>query len=207
MTPDRWARIDQLLDEVMDRPAAERSTFLDEACGEDIDLRREIQSLLDAHQKAEAKFLKLPALDLAAQHLAGEKDRSLIGQMLGAYSIISVLGIGGMGEVYLARDTRLARKVALKLLPPQYTQDAARIKRFEREARAASALNHPNIITIYEIGQIEDKFATRTGSPADCSRSLSLCARKFQTVSRSRYSRRTGSLSICFRNSDIAPIT
>ncbi|MEP7336139.1 MAG: protein kinase [Acidobacteriota bacterium] len=157
MTPDRWARIDKLLDEVMECPAAERSTFLDEACGEDIELRQEIQSLLDAHQKAEAKFLKLPALDLAAQHLAGDTDRSLIGQTLGAYSVISVLGIGGMGEVYLARDTRLSRKVALKLLPPQFTQDAARIKRFEREARAASALNHPNIITIYEIGQIEGK--------------------------------------------------
>ncbi|MDQ3011195.1 MAG: serine/threonine-protein kinase, partial [Acidobacteriota bacterium] len=157
MTPDRWARIDQLLDEAMELPAAERSAFLNNACGEDIELRREVQSLLDAHQKADAKFLNLPALDLAAQHLAGDTDRSLIGQTLGAYSVISVLGIGGMGEVYLARDTRLARKVALKLLPPQYTRDLARIKRFEREARAASALNHPNIITIYEIGQIENK--------------------------------------------------
>ncbi len=157
MTPDRWARIDQLLDEVMDRPAAERTAFLGAACGDDLELLREVQSLLDAYHKAEAKFLKLPALDLAAQHLAAGKDRSLIGQTLGSYSVISVLGIGGMGEVYLARDTRLARKVALKLLPPQFTEDAARIRRFEREARAASALNHPNIITIYEIGQIENK--------------------------------------------------
>lgn len=157
MTPDRWARIDQLLDEVLERPAAERLAFLNSACLDDHELRREVESLLAAHQKAEEKFLKLPALDLAAQHLAAEKDRSLIGQTLGAYSVISVLGVGGMGEVYLARDARLERKVALKLLPPQYTQDAARIKRFEREARAASALSHPNIITIYEIGQIEDK--------------------------------------------------
>jgi serine/threonine protein kinase len=157
MTPDRWARIDQLLDEAMERPVAERSAFLTVACGEDMELRREVQSLLAAHQQAEEKFLKLPALDLAAQHLAGDKERSLLGQSLGAYSVLTVLGIGGMGEVYLARDTRLDRKVALKLLPPQYTQDAARIKRFEREARAASALNHPNIITIYEIGQIANK--------------------------------------------------
>jgi len=157
MTPDRWARIDQLLDEAMERPVAERLAFVNVACGEDLELRREVLSLLSAHQQAEEKFLKLPALELAAQHLAGDTERSLLGQSLGAYSVLTVLGIGGMGEVYLARDTRLERKVALKLLPPQYTQDAARIKRFEREARAASALNHPNIITIYEIGRIENK--------------------------------------------------
>ncbi|HEX9003896.1 MAG TPA: protein kinase, partial [Blastocatellia bacterium] len=157
MTPDRWARIDQLLDEALERPAAERSVFLDEACLNDPELRREVQSLLAAHQKAEAKFLKLPALDLAAKHLASEKDRSLIGQTISHYSVISVLGVGGMGEVYLARDSKLERKVALKLLPPQYTQDAGRIKRFEREARAVSALSHPNIIAIYEIGEVESR--------------------------------------------------
>jgi Tol biopolymer transport system component len=157
MTTDRWARIDQLLDEAMDRPAAEQQAFLDEACGEDVELRREVQSLLAAHQKAEDEFLRLPAFNLAAQHLAAGNHRSLIGQALGTFNILSVLGVGGMGEVYLARDARLARKIALKLLPPQYTQDAARIRRFEREARAASALNHPNIITIYEIGQVAEK--------------------------------------------------
>ncbi|MGH9768921.1 MAG: protein kinase domain-containing protein [Blastocatellia bacterium] len=157
MTPDRWARIDQLLDKALERPAAERSTFLDEVCGEDGELRQEVESLLAAHRKAEEKFLDRPALDLAAQHFAQQTGRSLIGQTLGHYGVISVLGVGGMGEVYLARDTRLERKVAIKLLPPQYTSDRARIKRFEREARAASALNHPNIITIYEIGEIEGK--------------------------------------------------
>ncbi|HEV2668475.1 MAG TPA: protein kinase, partial [Blastocatellia bacterium] len=157
MTPDRWARIDQLLDEALELPAAERPTFLCEVCGADDDLRREVESLLDSHQKAEEKFLHLPALDLAAQHLARETGHSLIGQTFGHYSVLSVLGVGGMGEVYLARDINLERKVALKLLLPQYTSDPARIKRFEREARAASALNHPNIITIYEIGQIENR--------------------------------------------------
>ncbi|MGH9937326.1 MAG: serine/threonine-protein kinase, partial [Blastocatellia bacterium] len=157
MTPDRWARIDQLLDEALERPLEERPAFLDESCGADGDLRREVESLLAAHEKAEGKFLDCPAIDLAAQHLAQEVGRSLIGQTLGHYSVLSTLGVGGMGEVYLARDTKLERKVALKLLPPQYTSDPARIKRFEREARAASSLNHPNIITIYEIGQIEDK--------------------------------------------------
>ncbi|MGE0126843.1 MAG: protein kinase [Blastocatellales bacterium] len=157
MTPDRWARIDQLLDEALERPSAERSTFLDEVCAQDDDLRREIESLLAAHQKAEEKFLKVPALEIAAKRLAVEENRSLLGRTLGHYSVISVLGVGGMGEVYLARDAKLDRKIALKLLPDQYTQDAGRIKRFEREARAASALNHPNIITIYEIGEIEGK--------------------------------------------------
>ena len=141
----------------MELPVPERSTFLDEACGEDYDLRNEVESLLAAHQKAEGKFLDRPALDLAAQRLAQESGRSLIGQTLGHFSVISILGVGGMGEVYLARDTKLERKVALKLLPPQFTSDPDRIRRFEREARAASALNHPNILTIYEIGQIGDR--------------------------------------------------
>ncbi len=162
MTPDRWARIDQLMDEAMDLPDAERSAFLETACPDDEELRREIQSLLLAHARAEAKFLKAPALDMAARQMAAEKDRSLIGKALAHYSVISVLGVGGMGEVYLARDTRLNRKVALKFLPAQFTQDVARVKRFDREARAASALNHPNIITIYEIGEIEDKHFIAT---------------------------------------------
>jgi Tol biopolymer transport system component len=156
MTPDRWARIDQLLDEALERSASGRSAFLDEACGEDGDLRGEVESLLAAHQKVGENFLECPALDLAAQQLARETGSSLIGGTLGHYSVLSSLGVGGMGEVYLARDMRLRRKVALKLLPSRYTLDPTRIERFEREALAASALNHPNIITIYEIGQIEN---------------------------------------------------
>src|SRR5438105_14721435 len=77
------------------------------------------------------------------------------GKQLGPYEILSPLGKGGMGEVYLARDTRLKRRVALKLLPTQFTADADRVRRFEQEAEAASALNHPNIITIYEIGEVD----------------------------------------------------
>jgi len=157
MTPERWAEVDKLLDAALARPDDERQKFLDEACGDDGELRQELDSLLAAHVKAEARFLKTPALEVAAQQFATAKNRSLIGETIGHYNVISVLGIGGMGEVYLARDSRLERNVALKLLPAQYTQDAGRIKRFEREARAASALNHPNIITIYEIGEIEDK--------------------------------------------------
>jgi len=155
LTPDRWAEVDKLLDEAMTLAPEARAAFLDSACRGDEALRREVESLLAAHQQAEDKFLKAPALEVAAQRLAAEGSRSLVGRTLGHYSVISVLGAGGMGEVYLARDTKLDRRIALKLLPAQYTQDPARIKRFEREARAASALNHPNIITIYEVSEVE----------------------------------------------------
>jgi serine/threonine protein kinase/Tol biopolymer transport system component len=155
--PDRWTQIDRLLDAALDRPGGERAAFLAKACVGDEELRREVESLLAAHDEAENNFLQIPALEVAAQGLSAGMDRSLLGRTIGHYSVISVLGVGGMGEVYLARDTILERKVALKLLPPQYTSDPNRISRFEREARAASALNHPNIITIYEIGEIEGK--------------------------------------------------
>ncbi|HKQ79021.1 MAG TPA: hypothetical protein VJ810_35310, partial [Blastocatellia bacterium] len=155
MTPERWAEVDKLLDEALSRSPEDRAAFLESACQGDETLLSELRSLLTAHQKAEEKFLNTPALEIAAQRLAAEKYPSLIGRTLGHFSVISILGVGGMGEVYLARDTKLDRKVALKLLPPQYTSDPGRIRRFEREARAASALNHPNIITIYEIGRIE----------------------------------------------------
>ena len=165
MTPERWAQIDQLLEQALERPASERAAFLAAACGADTGLRREVESLLVAHQDAEAEFLATPALEVAARKLGheqslsgtGQGNPSLVGTEFGHYHVLSVLGVGGMGEVYLAQDTRLNRNIALKLLPAQYTQDAMRVKRFEREARAASALNHPNIITIYEIGQENDQ--------------------------------------------------
>lgn len=163
MTPEKWKQIDQLLAQALERSAAEREFFLTEVCGGDVELRREVESLLVAHQAAEVDFLATPALEIAVRDLAHKQTpsfaddslvrASLVGTEFGHYNLLSVLGVGGMGEVYLAQDVRLNRKVALKLLLAQYTQDATRIKRFEREARAASALNHPNIITIYEIGQ------------------------------------------------------
>jgi eukaryotic-like serine/threonine-protein kinase len=155
MKPDRWAQIDRLLDETLERAEDERAAFLVAACADDEELRREVESLLAAHDRAQG-FLKKPALEIAAKDLAHQQHRSLIGKPLGPYQVLSALGKGGMGEVYLAQDTRLARKVALKLLPPEFTQEKERVQRFEREARAASGLNHPNILTIYEIGELDE---------------------------------------------------
>src|SRR5262249_29169189 len=101
-------------------------------------------------------FIEAPALEVAAELLAQDRGEQRAGRQIGHYQILSLLGAGGMGEVYLAQDRQLGRRVALKLLPAQFTQDGERVRRFKQEARAASALNHPNIITIHEIGQVAD---------------------------------------------------
>jgi len=157
MDAERWAKIDRLFDEAMECSPETRADFLANACAGDEELYHEVQSLLEAHSNS-ASFLSTLALDMAARQLAGAKQASLIGKQLGSYQVIAVLGIGGMGEVYLARDERLQRKLALKLLPKHFTRVADRVRRFEREARAASALNHPNIITIYDIGEIAETY-------------------------------------------------
>ncbi|NOT62529.1 MAG: serine/threonine-protein kinase [Acidobacteria bacterium] len=150
MQAERWLQIDRLLDEALALPTSEREAFLAQVSDEE--LRREVASLLKSHDQAEANFLNQPALEIAAQKLA-QQEATLIGQHFGAYQILSVLGAGGMGEVYLARDERLGRSLALKLLPPHFVADAPRVERFTREARAVSALNHPNIVTVYDIGE------------------------------------------------------
>src|SRR5215470_3373270 len=159
----RWGQIKGIYDRALDLCDEGREDFLAGACAGDDELRREVESLLAAHANA-GTFLQTPAVEVAAREIAAEKFTStvaaklpaapqLIGQELANYKIISLLGKGGMGEVYLAEDARLQRKVALKLLTPQFTNDADRVRRFEREARAVSSLNHPNIVTIFEIGQ------------------------------------------------------
>ncbi len=153
MTPERWKQIDELAQSALDRGVAERAAFLDEACAGDEALRREVESQI-AYQQQASKFLEEPAFKHAAGLIADPQTESLEGRTIGHYRILRALGAGGMGEVHLAEDTRLKRKVALKLLPAEFTQDLDRVRRFEQEAQAASALNHPNIITIHEIGEV-----------------------------------------------------
>ena len=126
--------------------------FISQACSGDDDLRSEVESLIASHEES-GSFIDQPAFEAAASLLADEKAELKPGQIIASYEVISFISRGGMGEVYLAEDKRLGRKVALKLLPASFTTDDDRLRRFEQEARAASALNHPNIITIYEIRQ------------------------------------------------------
>ena len=155
MKAERWQQVDKLLDAALELPTAERAAFLASACGPDHALRKEVDSLLEAYARA-GNFIESPALEEAAKIVAESGSHRAPGSFIGPYQIISLLGTGGMGEVYLVRDSRLERKLALKLLAPNLTRDEEKVLRFQQEARTASALNHPNIITIYEIGQIDD---------------------------------------------------
>jgi serine/threonine protein kinase len=152
MTPERWQQIDQLFKAALACEPAQREQFLADKCTGDEPLRLEVESLLSSLDEAEG-FIEAPAGDLAAELLGAHRSTYEPGQQNQNYRIVRQLGSGGMGEVYLAEDIRLHRKVALKILPPHFTVNPDRVRRFEREARAASALNHPNIVTIYEIGQ------------------------------------------------------
>jgi TolB-like protein len=154
MQLERWEKIEQLYHAALECAPDGRAAFLDAACGGDQSLRREVESLL-AYDEPAQRFIAQPPDAIAAELLAAEPAPALIGSRLNQYQILARLGRGGMGEVYLASDTRLGRKVALKLLPAEFTRDAERMRRFEQEARTASALNHPNIITIHEIGAVD----------------------------------------------------
>jgi serine/threonine protein kinase/Tol biopolymer transport system component len=156
MTPERWRHIERLYHAALERDTGERAAFLAEACDGDEALRGEVESLIRCDTRAE-RFIESPALEVAAQLCAEDRVQSMTGHQIGPYQILSFLGAGGMGEVHLALDTRLGRKVAIKLLLDEFTTDSERLRRFEQEARAASALNHPNIITVHEIGEIEGR--------------------------------------------------
>jgi serine/threonine protein kinase/TolB-like protein/Tfp pilus assembly protein PilF len=161
MKSEQWQQLDSLFHSALECEPAERAAFLDEACDGDESLRQQIEVLLTAHEGA-GSFIERPAFEVEAQSVADDQDESAVGQTIGHYKIMSTLGVGGMGEVYLAQDTRLGRMIALKLLPVEFTRDKDRVRRFQQEARAASALNHPNIITIYEIGQVDDRHFIAT---------------------------------------------
>jgi eukaryotic-like serine/threonine-protein kinase len=153
MQVERWERIQKLFHSALEHSRSERTSWLRTACPDDEELRREVESLLAAHETG-GNMLENPAADLAAEWTL--QQRRPAPQMLGHFRLLSLLGKGGMGEVWLAEDTDLDRKVAIKLLPTELTANQKWQRRFEREARAASALNHPNIITIYEIGQKDE---------------------------------------------------
>src|ERR1700675_5032225 len=141
MTGERWHEIRTVLEAALQMDSEKRLAYLDPACSSDQPLRREVESLLAAGDQARSSFLQAPPL----LHL--EK-----GVRLGDYEIQNLLGAGGMGEVYRARDVRLRREVAIKVLPAAFASDADRVRRFEQEATAAAALNHPNILAVHQMG-------------------------------------------------------
>lgn len=146
LTPERWQKVRDLLEQALELAPEKRSRFLDVACSSDPALRSEVQSLLSSDEQARTSFLETPPV-LPAALSAGTR--------LGDYEIVCQIGSGGMGVVYRARDTRLGRDVAIKVLPAHLSSDASRLKRFEQEAQSAAALNHPNILAVYQLGSYQ----------------------------------------------------
>jgi serine/threonine protein kinase len=157
MDPDRWKQIDELLSAALQIDLDKRAAFLNEACLGDEELRKEVESLLAVDEK-EANRIEVYPMQLAADYLTTHRTELIFGSSIGPYKILSMIGSGGMGEVYRATDSRIGRDVAVKVLPPHFSNDPDRLRRFEQEAHAAGMLNHPNIVAIYDIG-------THNGSP------------------------------------------
>jgi eukaryotic-like serine/threonine-protein kinase len=156
MTPERWQQVKEIFHSALALEPQARQLFLTTACAGHASLRREVESLIKHHERT-GSFIDAPAYEAASGLFPDAQAELEAGETLGPYKILRTLGAGGMGSVYLAEDQRLGRPVALKLLPSHLTGDAERLRRFEQEARATSSLNHPNILTIYEIGRIGER--------------------------------------------------
>ena len=151
MNPTRWRRVNDLFHAVLELDAAARDAYLADATAGDPELRGEVESLLATHQRSSSDFLEVPAWGVAADLLVDDPAPSLSGQTLGPYIVREEIGRGGMGVVYAAEDSRLGRLVALKALPDEYASDPVRRERLEREAKAAAALSHPAVATVYAL--------------------------------------------------------
>src|SRR6266498_5171845 len=152
MTPAPLQRIEEIYHAALDQAPDQLTAFLDAACEGDEALRRKVEALLASRQRADS-FIETSAVGLATKIIENGQADLLVGRTIGHYKISRRIGIGGMGDVYLATDMTAGRKAALKLLPERFTGDADRLKRVQQEAHAVVGLNHPNILTVYEIGE------------------------------------------------------
>lgn len=204
MTPDRWRRIDELFEAALDRDPAEREAFLDEACGDDSALRREVERLLEVDERA-GDFIERPALTSAVwprgdaesdalerttpSHPPIDEGRFVPGTVVsGRYRIVSLLGRGGMGEVYRADDLTLRQPVALKFLPAGLSRDPLALERLFQEVRVARQIAHRNVCRVYDVGEGRRAIISSrwSSSAARSSRCCSSASAAFRTTRRSR---------------------
>ena len=157
MDPSR-RHVEDVCHAALELPPGERGAFVASACGDDLTLRQEVEALL-AHAQTADEFLATPMPAVAAHVLCDSSGALLVGRQIASYLIGPRIGVGGMGEIYRARDTKLQREVAIKILPRALTNDPERVRRFEREARMLAALNHPHIAAIYGVESIDGNLA------------------------------------------------